>query len=144
MLIGGGTGKLIRTRLPAVAPRRKSGSPLMARRARRDIEREWDHAFARWSHADRTAALNPPETLHRALPDKTEQTKPGASPARHERGRAMTSAESKAVPGARPLGAVKTCPARSSQAPASRSKSSSANPMELWGNVISQKPVATY
>ncbi len=43
----------------------------------------------------------------------------------------MTSAESKAVPGARPLGARKTRPARSSGAPASRSKSSSANPMEL-------------
>lgn len=48
----------------------------MARRARRDIEREWYDAFARWSHADRTAALKVLETLHRALPDKTEQTKP--------------------------------------------------------------------
>ncbi len=40
----------------------------MARRARKDIESQWYDVFAKWRHADRTAALKVLETLHRALP----------------------------------------------------------------------------
>lgn len=45
----------------------------MARRARKDIEAQWYDAFARWSHADRAAALKVLEALHRALSSDAKQ-----------------------------------------------------------------------
>lgn len=57
----------------------------MPRRAIKDIESQWYDLFARWSHADRTAALKVLETLHRALPADKPKPKPaptdGGTPA---------------------------------------------------------------